>query len=56
MADHTKIGRPALAFLCQLSEIDTLIVDPQVPPEQREMLEQAGVQLILAGQAEELES
>src|SRR5262245_20283053 len=23
VADHTKIGRPALAFLCELSEVDT---------------------------------
>ena len=27
VADHTKIGRQALAFLCELSAIDTLIVD-----------------------------
>ena len=24
VADHTKIGRQALAFLCELSEVDTL--------------------------------
>ena len=27
VADHTKIGRQALAFLCELADIDTLIVD-----------------------------
>src|SRR5262249_29880954 len=27
VADHTKIGRPALAFLCELATVDTLIVD-----------------------------
>ena len=27
VADHTKIGRQALAFLCELAAIDTLIVD-----------------------------
>src|SRR4029077_10931251 len=43
VADHTKIGRLALAFLCQLSEIDTLIVDQQATEQQREMLTQAGV-------------
>ncbi len=51
VADHTKIGRPALAFLCQLSEIDTLIVDPGLSAAQKEMLEQAGVRLVLAGPA-----
>ncbi len=30
VADHTKIGRPALAFLCDLASIDTLIVDPEL--------------------------
>jgi DeoR/GlpR family transcriptional regulator of sugar metabolism len=56
VADHTKIGRPALAFLCQLGEIDTLIVDPLLTPAQREILDQADVRLILAGQAEEFAS
>src|SRR6202007_206734 len=27
LADHTKIGRQALAFLCELSAVDTHIVD-----------------------------
>ena len=27
LADHTKIGRQALTFLCDLADIDTLIVD-----------------------------
>src|SRR5947208_10830102 len=35
LADHTKIGRQALAFLCQLSEVDTLIVDAGLSAEQR---------------------
>ena len=50
VADHTKIGRQALAFLCELSAIDTLIVDSGLSPEQRELLEQAGVRLIVAGE------
>src|SRR6516164_8252522 len=28
VADHSKIGRQSLAFLCELAAIDTLIVDP----------------------------
>src|SRR5205085_3416674 len=35
VADHTKIGRQALAFLCELTAIDTLIVDHGVQPVQR---------------------
>jgi DeoR family fructose operon transcriptional repressor len=49
VADHTKIGRQALAFLCELSAIDTLIVDPGVSEEQRRLVEDAGVRLIIAG-------
>jgi DeoR family fructose operon transcriptional repressor len=32
VADHSKIGRQALAFLCKLAEIDTLIIDSQLTP------------------------
>jgi DeoR/GlpR family transcriptional regulator of sugar metabolism len=48
VADHTKIGRQALAFLCELNAIDTLIIDPQLSPEQRRLIESAGARLILA--------
>lgn len=49
VADHTKIGRQALAFLCKLSRIDTLIVDAGLTEEQRRLVEEAGVrQLIIA--------
>jgi len=50
VADHTKIGRQALAFLCELSVIDTLIVDNGVSAEQRRLLEEADVHLIVAGE------
>src|SRR5262249_37433890 len=49
VADHTKIGRQALAFLCELKEIDTLIVDGQITPEQRDIVRD--VRLIVAGEA-----
>jgi DeoR/GlpR family transcriptional regulator of sugar metabolism len=52
VADHTKIGRQALAFLCELEAIDTLIVDSGIAAEQRQMVEAAGVKLIVAGEAE----
>jgi DeoR/GlpR family transcriptional regulator of sugar metabolism len=52
VADHTKIGRQALAFLCELSAVDTLIVDGAVTPAQRELVENAGPRLIVAGAPE----
>jgi DeoR family fructose operon transcriptional repressor len=53
VADHTKVGRQALAFLCELGDIDTLIVDNQLTPAQRELLEQTEMRLLLAGQSED---
>ena len=50
VADHTKIGRPALTFLCELNEIDTLIVDPGLSPAQRELLAGSDLRLIVAGE------
>ncbi len=55
VADHTKIGRPALAFLCELATIDTLIVDPNLDDDQRKLLEQSDVRVIVAGQTEEVQ-
>jgi DeoR/GlpR family transcriptional regulator of sugar metabolism len=48
VADHTKIGRPALAYLCEVSAIDTMIVDDHLTPEQRQLLEQTGVRIWFA--------
>lgn len=48
VADQSKIGRQALACLCELSAIDTLIADA-VTDEQRRWLDEAGVRLIVAG-------
>jgi DeoR/GlpR family transcriptional regulator of sugar metabolism len=56
VADHTKIGRPALAFLCELSEVDTLIIDNGLSAEQRELLSVGDVRLIVAGEKEEFAS
>ena len=53
VADHTKFGRPALAFLCEWKEIDTLIVDKPLTRGQRAMLGDADVRLIVAGETEE---
>ena len=48
VADHTKFGRLSLAFLCGLSAIRDLVVDPEVSEHDREMLEAAGVTVHLA--------
>jgi DeoR family fructose operon transcriptional repressor len=56
VADHTKVGRPALAFLCELKEIDTFIVDGGLTDEQRQTLARAEARLIVAGEEEEFAS
>ncbi len=56
VADHTKIGRPALAFLCELNEIDTLIVDGGITSAQRELLTGSDVRLIVAGEPQEFQA
>ncbi len=53
VADHTKIGRPALSFLCGLSEIDTLVVDGGMSPAQRELLAGSDLRVIVAGENQE---
>jgi DeoR/GlpR family transcriptional regulator of sugar metabolism len=53
VADHTKIGRTALAWLGELSSIDTLIVDADLTAEQRALLNQNDVRVILAGESED---
>lgn len=56
LADHTKIGQKALAFLCKLTEVDTLIVDRAATPERRSIVEKSEVRLIVAGESEEFRS
>ena len=53
VADHTKLGKQALAFLCELGDIDTLIVDQAITAEQRQLVEPANVRLIVAGETEQ---
>jgi DeoR/GlpR family transcriptional regulator of sugar metabolism len=50
VADHTKLDRSALALLCPLSSVDTLVVDRGIRPEQRRWIEEAGVRLVVAGE------
>jgi DeoR/GlpR family transcriptional regulator of sugar metabolism len=48
VADHSKIGRQALSFLCELAAVDILIVDSGLTPTQRELIESAGARLLVA--------
>jgi DeoR family transcriptional regulator, fructose operon transcriptional repressor len=48
LADHTKFGKQALAHLCELGAIDTLISDAGLASEHRQMAEEAGVRMIAA--------
>ena len=56
VADHTKIGRPSLAFLCELGDVDTFIVDSGLTDQQRELLTAAEARLIVAGEGEEFQA
>jgi DeoR/GlpR family transcriptional regulator of sugar metabolism len=49
VADHSKIGRQSLAYLCELGAVDTLIVDAGITPEQRRLIEEGGARLLIAG-------
>jgi DeoR/GlpR family transcriptional regulator of sugar metabolism len=49
VADHTKVGRSNLAFLCELSAIDLLIVDAGLEPAQRKLLDDGAVKMVVAG-------
>lgn len=50
VADHSKIARQNLAFLCGLGDVSLLIVDAGITKEQRELVENAGARLLVAGQ------
>jgi DeoR/GlpR family transcriptional regulator of sugar metabolism len=50
LADHTKFGKQALAHLCELGAIDTLIGDAGVAAEHRQMVDEAGVQMIIGAE------
>jgi DeoR/GlpR family transcriptional regulator of sugar metabolism len=52
VADHTKFGRMALARLCGLEEIGSIVVDADLTGEHRAMLEAAGVAIHVAAVGE----
>jgi DeoR/GlpR family transcriptional regulator of sugar metabolism len=48
VADHTKFGKLALAWLCGLDEIARIVVDSEVADTDRQMLEAAGMTVHVA--------
>jgi len=48
LADSGKFGQQALSELCPLSEIDMVVSDSQLPPEQHDLVRAAGCELVIA--------
>lgn len=48
LADHTKIGNATFARLCLLTEPDLLITDPGITDKQHQLLEEAGLRVLVA--------
>jgi DeoR/GlpR family transcriptional regulator of sugar metabolism len=48
LADHTKFGRQALAHLCELGAIDSVVTDSATSAEHRRMVDDAGARVHLA--------
>jgi DeoR family transcriptional regulator, fructose operon transcriptional repressor len=48
VADHTKFGRQAMVPLAPLDAVDVVVSDGALPSEYRQLLEQAGVELLVA--------
>ncbi len=48
LADSTKFGHQSLSHICELSEIDRLVVDSDLEPAWRQQLGQAGVEVVIA--------
>jgi DeoR/GlpR family transcriptional regulator of sugar metabolism len=53
VADHTKVGRQALAFLCGPGDVDTLVVDAGLTAGQRELLARFEARVLIAGEGGE---
>jgi len=46
--DHTKFNRRSVSFLCDLSEIDTVVTDQQAPEELVRALAERGIEVVVA--------
>ncbi len=52
VADSTKFGHKSLAHLCNLGDVDVLVVDAGITDEYRDRLVDSGVQLIVANETQ----
>lgn len=52
LADHTKLGKANFARLCPIQEVDLLIVDDGVTPQQLRSLESSGLKVMVASSPE----
>ena len=48
LADHAKFGQQALVRLCELKDIDIVVSDAAISPENRQAVRDAGCELIIA--------
>jgi len=48
LVDSTKFDRSSLAHLCDLGDIDTLVVDDQITEAWQQRLQDAGVNVVIA--------
>jgi DeoR/GlpR family transcriptional regulator of sugar metabolism len=48
LADSTKFDRSSLAQMCPLADVDTLVVDNQLPQLWQERIKQLGIRLVIA--------
>ncbi len=48
LADHSKFGRQALAHLCELGAVDSLVTDSGTVTDHRRMVDDAGVRVSIA--------
>ena len=50
LADSTKFGHQSLALMCELQEVDKLVVDHEIADPWRQRVKAADVELIIAGE------
>jgi DeoR family transcriptional regulator of aga operon len=48
VADHSKVGKSTFARLCSLDDVDMLITDSQIAPDQLAVLEKTGLEVFIA--------
>ena len=52
VADSTKFGHQSLSHLCELGDVDRLVVDAEIGQDWRSKIVAAGVELMVAGESD----